>query len=130
MAEPTTARGAIAAEIADGLVHLHKEYYGKGPTKAKTYLVDDTVICMLRGGFTVVERTLIDGGRSEAVHEVRRAFQSSMEDRFTSVVEQATGRKVIAYMSQIHSDPDMAIEIFVLEPGDKPLLDEHVPEFD
>jgi uncharacterized protein YbcI len=121
----TRSPGTTAAAISDGLVHLHKEYYGKGPTKAKTYLVNDTVVCMLRGGFTVVERTLIDDGRAEAVHEVRRSFQSSMETRFTAVVEEATGRKVIAYLSQIHSDPDLALEVFVLEPGDEPLRDEH-----
>jgi uncharacterized protein YbcI len=116
-------QGSIAAAISDGLGHLHKEHYGKGPTQAKTYLNDDTVICMLRGGFTVVERTLIDEGRAEAVHDVRRVFQASMEERFTRIVEEATGRRVIAYMSQIHSDPDIAVEIFVLEPGSEFLSD-------
>jgi uncharacterized protein YbcI len=118
-------RGAIAASISEGLVRLHKQYYGKGPTKAKTYLVNDTVICMLQGGFTTVERTLIDDGRAGAVHDIRRSFQGSMEDQFTAVVEAATERKVIAYMSQIHSDPDIAAELFVLEPGEQPLRDEH-----
>jgi uncharacterized protein YbcI len=124
------AKGTIAAAISDGLVHLHKEYYGKGPTKAKTYLVNDTAICMLRGGFTVVERTLIQDGKAEAVHDVRRVFQSSMQERFTEVVQDATGRNVVAYMSQIHSDPDIAVEIFVLEAGDEPLLDEHELDLD
>src|SRR5438105_4779805 len=116
--------GGIAAAISDGLVHLHKQYYGKGPTKAKTHLVDDTVICMLRGGFTVVERTLIDGGQSEAVHDIRRSFQAAMRTQFTNVIEEATERKVVAYMSQVHSDPDMALEVFVLEPASVPLVDE------
>jgi uncharacterized protein YbcI len=125
MAEPQNRSGTVAAAISDGLVHLHKEYYGKGPTKTKTYLVNDTVICMLQGGFTVVERTLIDDGRSEAVHDVRRVFQNTMQDRFTEVVEKATGRRVVAYLSQVHSDPDLALEVFVLEPSSEPLLDEH-----
>jgi uncharacterized protein YbcI len=128
MVEAQFRPGAVAASISDGLVHLHKEYYGKGPTKTKTYLVNDTVVCMLRGGFTVVERTLIDDGRAEAVHDVRRVFQNTMKERFTQVVEEATGRKVIAYMSQVHSDPDLALEVFVLEPGKEPLLDEHEAE--
>jgi uncharacterized protein YbcI len=126
----TRAPGTIAAAISNGLVQLHKEYYGKGPTKAKTYLVNDTVVCMLRGGFTVVERTLIDDGRAEAVHDVRRVFQNSMKERFEDVVANATGRKVIAYMSQVHCDPDLGVEIFVLEPGDVPLRDEHEAELD
>jgi len=123
-------RGTMAAEISDGLVHLHKQYYGKGPTKAKTYLVNDTVICMLRGGFTIVEQTLIEEGRSEAVHEIRRSFQSAMEERFTAVVEKAIGRKVIAYMSQVHSDPDVALEVFMLEPGPETVAEEHELEED
>jgi uncharacterized protein YbcI len=115
------ARGEVLAAISTGLVRLHSRYYGKGPTKAKTYLVNDTVICLLRGGFTTVERTLIDEGNVNAVYEIRRSFQRAMEDHFTAVVEDAMGRKVIAYMSQIHQDPDMAVEIFVLEPGDQPV---------
>jgi uncharacterized protein YbcI len=115
-----SARGEVLASISTGLVGLHSRYYGKGPTKAKTYLVDDTVICILRGGFTTVERTLIDEGRVDTVYEIRRSFQQAMEEQFTTVVEEATDRKVIAYMSQIHQDPDLAVEIFVLEPSDEP----------
>ena len=111
------ARGEVLASIATGLVRLHSRYYGKGPTKAKTYLVNDTVICILRGGFTTVERTLIDEGNADAVYQIRRSFQQAMEDHFRKVVEGAMSRKVIAYMSQIHEDPDLAVEIFVLEPG-------------
>jgi uncharacterized protein YbcI len=108
--------GEVMAAISTQLVQLHSRYYGKGPTKAKTYLVDDTVICLLRGGFTRVERTLIDQGQAEAVYDIRRSFQKAMEDQFREIIENATGRKVIAYMSQIHEDPDIAMELFVLEP--------------
>jgi uncharacterized protein YbcI len=108
--------GAELAEVTRGMVSLHRRFYGKGPTEAKTYIVDDTVICILEGGFTTVERTLIDERDVDAVLQVRRSFQRAMEDHFTDVVEEALGRKVIAYMSQIHADPDLAIELFVLEP--------------
>jgi uncharacterized protein YbcI len=111
---PIQGKQALAA-ISEALVSLHREYYGKGPTKAKTFLVDDTVLCLLQGGFTVVEKTLIDDGRERAVHDIRRTFQAAMEERFTSVVEGALGREVIAYMSQVHSDPDISAELFVLE---------------
>ncbi len=121
-------RGEVLAQISTGLVQLHSRYYGKGPTKAKTHLVNDTVICILRGGFTTVERTLIDQGNVDAVYDMRRSFQTVMEEQFTAIVEGATGRRVIAYMSQIHQDPDLAVEIFVLEPsgdglGDPSALD-------
>ena len=74
----------------------------------------DTVVCFLEGGFTTVERTLIDDGRADAVHDMRRSFQSAMESGFTRVVEEAMGHKVVAYMSQIHTSPDLAVELFVL----------------
>jgi uncharacterized protein YbcI len=110
--------GANAEEMASvtkELVRLHSEYYGKGPTKARSYVVSDTVVSILEGGFTTVEATLIAEGNALAVHEVRRSFQAAMEGRFRAVVEGATGRRVIAYMSQTHTDPDLAIELFVLD---------------
>ena len=122
MAEETgTTRRDAAAAVSRELVSLHKQFYGKGPVRAKTYLVNDTVLCVLEGGFTVVERTLIEVGRASAVHEIRTSFQSAMRDQFTQVVESALGRRVRAYMSQVHTDPDVAVELFLLEPeGEEP----------
>jgi uncharacterized protein YbcI len=115
MAEPPIQGKQALAAISEALVSLHREYYGKGPNKAKTFLMNDTVLCLLHGGFTVVEKTLIDSGRAEAVHDIRHTFQAAMQERFTSVVEDATGRKVVAYMSQVHHEPDISAELFVLE---------------
>lgn len=109
----------MLAQISTGLVQLHSRYYGKGPTKAKTHLVDDTVVAVLRGGFTTVERTLLETGRVESVYQMRRTFQQVMEDEFRRVVEEASGRHVIAYMSSINVEPELAVEIFVLEPLDE-----------
>jgi uncharacterized protein YbcI len=110
----------VLAQISTGLVQLHSRYYGKGPTKAKTHIVDDAVVCILRGGFTTVERTLLDTGEIESVYQMRRSFQQAMEENFRLIVEQATGRNVSAYMSSIHVDPDLAVELFVLEPVEEP----------
>lgn len=110
-------RGEALAAISNGLVGLHTRFYGKGPEKAKTHLVDDTVICVLWNGFTTVEKTLIDEGEANAVERFRRTFQAAMEDQFTAVVEEATNRHVLAYMSQVHSDPNVAVELFILEPA-------------
>ncbi len=76
------------------------------------------VVSILRGGFTRVERTLLDTGQVESVYQMRRSFQLAMEDEFRRVVEDATSRKVIAYMSSIHVDPDLAVELFLLEPAE------------
>ena len=111
----------MLAQISTGLVQLHSRYYGKGPTKAKSHLVDDTVVALLRGGFTTVERTLLDTGQVESVYQMRRTFQQVMEDEFRQIVEEATGRRVIAYMSSINVEPELAVEIFVLEPIVEPV---------
>jgi uncharacterized protein YbcI len=117
VAEIQPGLGVELAEVTTAMVSLHRRFYGKGPTRAKTYSVDDTVICILEGGFTTVERTLIEERDVETVLQVRRSFQRAMEEHFTEVVEKALGRTVIAYMSQIHADPDLAVELFVLEPS-------------
>src|SRR3954453_12955195 len=92
--------GVELAEVTKGMISLHRRFYGKGPTRVKTYAIDDTVVCVLEGGFTTVERTLIDEDDVEAVLQVRRSFQRAMESQFTDVVEDALSRKVVAYMSQ------------------------------
>ena len=110
--------GDVLTAISDGLVTLLKAYYGRGPTQAKSYFQDDLVVCILRGGFTRVEETLREGGRGAAVIEQRMEFQELMRDRFAAVVEAATGRKVIGFMSGNQQDPDMMCEVFILAPTD------------
>jgi len=119
------ARGEILTAVSDGIVALFKDFYGKGPTRAKTYYEDDLVVCLLRGGFTRVEETLRDAGRGHEVILQRMAFQDVMRDRFEAVIQQATGRRVIGFMSGNQQDPDMLCEIFVLAPSD--LVDEDLP---
>lgn len=110
--------GEIRSRISRRMVQLHKEYYGKGPTKAKTYYFDDTVLVLLRGGYTKVEETLMRDGRGAAVIEQRMEFQNAMRERFNGVIEEATGRPVIAFMSGNHQEPDLLAEVFVLGPTD------------
>ena len=108
--------GDTRTAISDGMVALLKEYYGVGPTQAKTYYQDDLIVCVLRGGFTRVEQTLLDGERGRAVIEQRMAFQEVMRQRFEAVIQHATGRPVIGFMSGNQQDPDMICEVFVLAP--------------
>jgi uncharacterized protein YbcI len=110
--------GAIRTQVSDGMVALLKEYYGVGPTQTKTYYSDDLVVCLLRGGFTRVEKTLREGGRGSAVIQQRMEFQEVMRDRFVQVIEAATGRRVVGFMSGNQQDPDMICEVFVLAPTD------------
>jgi len=105
------------------MVALLKEFYGHGPSRTKSYYADDLVVCVLRGGFSQVEETLLEGGRGAAVIQQRMEFQELMRGRFEQVIEEATGRAVIGFMSGNQQHPDMMCEVFILAPTD--LLDEH-----
>lgn len=107
--------GQALAGISNGMVRLYREYFGRGPTAAKTYALDDLVICVLRDGLTAAERTLFEHGRADAVREIRSAFQDAVAEEFKGVVEEMTNRRVIAFMSQAHVNPDLAIEVFFLD---------------
>jgi uncharacterized protein YbcI len=120
--ETALTHGEVLTAISDGMVALIKEFYGRGPTRTKSYYQDDLVVCVLRGGFSRVEQTLLDGGRSEAVILQRMAFQDVMRSQFTGVIEEATGRPVIGFMSGNQQDPDLMCEVFILAPTD--LVDE------
>ncbi len=124
---PTTPRahGDVLTAISDGMVALLKEFYGRGPTRAKSYYQDDLVVCLLRGGFTQVEQTLLEGGRGAAVIQQRMEFQDLMRDRFATVIKDATGRDVIGFMSGNQQGPDIMCEVFILAPTD--LLDDSLP---
>ena len=116
--EPATPDGDVLTAISDGLVALLKEFYGRGPTRTKSYYHDDLVVCVLRGGFSRVEQTLLDGGRGAAVIHQRMEFQELMRKRFETVIESATGRPVIGFMSGNQQDPDLMCEVFILAPTD------------
>jgi uncharacterized protein YbcI len=117
-----STHGDVLTAISDGMVALLKEFYGRGPTRAKSYYEDDLVVCLLRGGFTRVEQTLLAGGRGSSVIQQRMEFQELMRERFTAVIEDATGRQVIGFMSGNQQTPDMMCEVFILAPTD--LVDE------
>ena len=121
--DTTRAEGDVLTAISDGMVALLKDFYGRGPTRAKSYYHDDLVVCLLRGGFTRVEQTLLEGGRGSAVIQQRMEFQDLMRERFEAVVEDATGRKVIGFMSGNQQHPDIMCEVFILAPTD--LVDAH-----
>jgi uncharacterized protein YbcI len=122
------AHGDVLTAISDGIVALLKEFYGRGPTRTKSYYQDDLVVCLLRGGFTRVEQTLLEGGRGPAVIHQRMEFQELMRQRFEAGVERATGRRVIGFMSGNQQHPDIMCEVFILAPTD--LVDDQETSID
>jgi uncharacterized protein YbcI len=108
--------GEELAEVTNGIVRLFSDYYGRGPTRAKSYLLDDVyIVTVLRDTLTTVERTLAETGHGDQVRSVRLTFQEAMAHNFKAVVEQALGRRVVAYHSQLLIDADMGFEMFVLD---------------
>jgi uncharacterized protein YbcI len=106
--------GEMRSMISTEIVRLQAEYYGKGPTRAKTYIVEDLVVVVLEESFTRAEKTLAERGEREAIQQIRRRFQQQMAESFTSVVEQATGRKVKVFLSDTDIEQDVSVETFLL----------------
>src|SRR5918912_21595 len=105
-----------AAEISTAAVGVLREYTGRGPTKAKTMINDDVVTVLFADTLTKGERRLAQNGHAERIIELRHDFQEVMREDLIAIVERRLERKVIAFMSQNHIDPDLAVEVFVLQP--------------
>src|SRR3712207_3938668 len=109
-------QGGGLADVSNAVVGILRECYGRGPTKAKTYLLDDYVVTVLEDLLTTVERTLVARGEEDLVRRVRLTFQQAEAHRFIQAVEEILGRKVLTYHSQVTFHPSRGFEIFVLEP--------------
>jgi uncharacterized protein YbcI len=108
--------GQLLATISTRIVAILRDHYGRGPMKAKTYALDDIVVVVMRGsGFTPLEKTIMDSGDPDRVVDMRHDFQHMMTKRFTNTIEELTGRKVLAFLSQAHVEPDITIEVFFVD---------------
>ncbi len=113
--EEVLGGGRLLAEITNRIVALMREHYGRGPIRAKTYVLDNLIVCVLSEGFTPIERTMMEGGEPDRVLAMRRDFQRLMQTRYSEMIETLTGRKVLAFLSQAHVDPDLTVEMFVMD---------------
>jgi uncharacterized protein YbcI len=111
--------GRLLSAISTAIVKLTREHYGRGPIKAKTYALDDIVVCVLRGtGFTPLEQTMMDSADEDPrarVMAMREDFQRMMAERYKVLIEQLTGRRVLAFLSQAHVEPDITVEVFFVD---------------
>src|SRR5437016_14583236 len=113
------AGGHLLAAISTSIVGILRDHYGRGPMKAKTYALDDIIVVVMRGsGFTALEQTIMDSGEPERVIAMREDFQRVMAERYKQTIEELTDRKVLAFLSQAHVEPDITMEIFFV---DRPL---------
>ena len=118
--QESSVPGPVLAEVTKAIVRLHRERYGKGPTRSKSYLLDDVLICVMQDVLTAVEHTLVEAGEHAKVRETRFAFEDAMRDRFAEAVERIFGRRVLGFTSQILVSEDVAVEMFMLEPVSRP----------
>ena len=109
---------SVTAKISTEIVRTLKESFGKGPVKAKSYLLDDFLLVVMRGGVTVTEQTMLERGHSNLVRQFRQTYQNEMGDHLVAKIEALTGRTVVNYQSQILFDPHIVMEVFFFDPSD------------
>jgi uncharacterized protein YbcI len=119
---PPATHTSVVADISREIVKAHAQYYGRGPTKARTVWKEDVIVVILEEIFTRAERTLVDAGHFDQVRVTRQAFQDEVEPLFRQLIEQASGRKVRSFLSQVAPD-GVAAETFVLDRSDRDELD-------
>jgi uncharacterized protein YbcI len=106
--------------ISTSVVQVLQDWTGRGPTRAKTLIDEDVVTVLFADTLTRGERRLVESGRSDSVLRLREDYQQVMRDELVAIVERQLDRTVIAFMSQHHIDPDLAVEVFVLDPAARP----------
>jgi uncharacterized protein YbcI len=115
---PGMATGSLSAAISNAVVGLLHDYTGRGPTHARTTIGSETIVVTLRDSLTKAERTLASHGQALEVLAMRRAFQNTMRDDLVAAVERLTGRQVEAFLSDNLFEPDVAVEIFLMQRAD------------
>ncbi len=116
-----TEVGSRLSEISRAVVQIHAQYYGRGPERARTIWHRDVIVCLLEDVYTPAERTLIQAGHFEQVRTVRSVFEDEVEPLLRGAVEGITDRQVRAFVSQVSREPELAAEVFVLEPLEQEL---------
>ena len=107
--------GPLAAAISEAVVRLLRKHTGRGPRQTRTTIDENLVVSVLRDTLTTGERTLLDGGQTELVLDVRRQHHRLMRADLVATVEALTGRRVSAFLCDTHVDPDIAVEVFILD---------------
>jgi uncharacterized protein YbcI len=110
-------RGGLLEEITRSVVRLHKEYIGQGPTKARTYIGEDLVVCVLQGGFSKAEHTLLEHGRTGAVVHQRQALDEALRQPLSDMIERLIERTVVGFTSAVQPDGELSTVVFLLEPA-------------
>jgi uncharacterized protein YbcI len=106
---------SLLTRLSNEMVQAQKEFFGKGPEQAKSYILDDILLIVMRGGLTTAEKTMLEFGHPDLVRQFRQLFENEMTGRLTEMVERVTGRKVATYQSQVMFDPHVIVEMFIFD---------------
>lgn len=113
--DQASAEAGLLTRISNMMVSAQKEYFGRGPDRTKSYLVDDLLFIVMRGGITQAEQTMLDFGREDLVRNFRQEFENEMTKTLVDAIEEITGRRVLTYQSQILFNPHVVVEVFVFD---------------
>lgn len=102
----------LLSQISSEMVRAQKEFFGRGPAKTKSYLLDDFLLIVMRGGLLPVERTMLEAGKEDIVRQYRQDCANAMTGRLVGRMEELTGRKILTYQAQVLFDPTIVIELF------------------
>ena len=108
--------GRLLSAISNSIAALRREHYGRGPMKAKTYILDDIIIVVMReNGYSAIEKTMMDNGEAQRVIALREDFQRVMAKRYSDTIELLTGRSVVAFLNRAHLEPDLSMKVFIVD---------------
>ena len=122
MADPRTGTqqqpgGSLLLDVSNALVALHKEQFGRGPTRVQSHFAGaDALLCVMDDALLPAERTMVDMGEQQRVRESRMFLQVATADQFIETVEAITGRTVRAFASATDPDNGVVMENFIFEP--------------
>src|SRR5215211_1454520 len=115
LSSSATPAQSLSSRLSTEVVRTLKDSFGKGPLRARSYLLDDFLLVVMRGGVTVAEQTMLDRGHADLVREFRQTYQNEMGDELVAKIETLTGRKVVNYQSQILFEPHIVVEMFFFD---------------
>ena len=108
--------GELNAAITSALVGIHTEYLGRGPASASTFHHGNVLVTLMHGVLTNAEKSLAKTDRAPVVKNIRQLLHETLESDSRAAVERLTGRKVVAFISGNHLAPDVAADLFIVDP--------------
>ncbi len=112
--------GPVSLQISNIVGHIHKELVGRGPTRVRTHVNEELIVCVLEGGFTRAEQTVWEHAGKLPVVENRLRLQDAMRQAVVEAVEEIVGRPIRSFMSCNDPAQDLQAEVMILGQNSAP----------